>query len=84
MIYQPSSCAIPARIEVHYDKARIIDAVSINCNRRFRVNMHSKMTATRHVVNLIGYGNYDKKGFRNELSRKFELNLNCQSMKYTN
>ena len=46
------------------------------------VNMHSKMTTTRHVVNFIGYGNYDKKGFRNELPRKFELNL-CQSMKST-
>jgi hypothetical protein len=34
--------------------------------------MHSKMTETRHVVNFIDYGNYDKKGFRN-----------VQSMKYT-
>lgn len=41
------------------------------------VNMHSKMTATRNVVNFIYYGNYGKKGFRNESS------LNCQSMKYT-
>ena len=62
MINQPSSCATLARIEVHYDKARIIDPVSINCNRRFKsmrgVNMHSKMTATRHVVNFIDYGNF--------------------------
>jgi hypothetical protein len=87
MINQPSSQATLARIGVHYDKARIIDAVCINCNRQFKsmrgVNMHSKMTATRHVVNFIGYGNYDKKGFRNEPPRKFELNLNCQSVKYT-
>jgi hypothetical protein len=86
MINQTSSQATLARIEVHYDKARVIDAVCINCNRRFKsmcgVNMYSKMTAIRHVVNFIDYGNYDKKGFRNESSRKFQLNLNCQSMKY--
>ena len=73
MINQPSSRATLARIEVHYDKARVIDVVSINCNRRFKqmrgVDMHSKMTATRHVVNFIDCGNYSKKGFRNESSR---------------
>jgi hypothetical protein len=73
MINQPSSHATLARIEVHYDKARIIYAVSINCNRWFKsmrgVNMHSKMTATRHVVNFIDCGNYGMRGFRNESSR---------------
>ena len=73
MINQPSSRATLARIEVHYDKTRIIDAVSINSNRRFKsmrgVNLHSKVTATRHVVNFIDYGNDDKKGFGNESSR---------------
>ena len=46
--------------EVHYDKARIY----LNCNRWFKsvrgINMHSKMTATRDVVNFIHYENYDK------------------------
>jgi hypothetical protein len=59
MINQPSSRTTLARIEVHYDKARIIDPASINCNRRFKsmrgVNMNSKMTATRHVVNFIDW-----------------------------
>ncbi len=59
MMNQPSSQATLARIEVH------IDAVCINCNRRFKsmrgVSMHLKMTATRHVVNFINYGNYHKK-----------------------
>ena len=75
MINQPSSQATLARLGVHYDKARIIDAVCINCNRRFKSmrdrNLHSKMTATRHVVNFVDYGNYGKKGFRNESSRNF-------------
>jgi len=73
MLNQPSSHATLVRIEVHYDNARIIGAVCINCNRRFKsmrgVNMHSKMTATRNVVNFIYYGNYGKKRFRNESSR---------------
>jgi hypothetical protein len=41
------------------------DAVYINCNKRFTsmcgVTMHLKMTAARHVVNFINYGNCDKK-----------------------
>ncbi|HXX97226.1 MAG TPA: hypothetical protein VEL11_08950 [Candidatus Bathyarchaeia archaeon] len=65
MINQPSSQATVARIEVRYDKAGIINAVCINRNRRFksmrRVNIHSKMTTTRHVVDFIDYGNYDKR-----------------------
>jgi hypothetical protein len=42
-------------IHIHSDKVRIIDAVCINCNKRFKsmraVSMHLKMTATRHAVN---------------------------------
>ncbi|MGB8936124.1 MAG: hypothetical protein WCC17_13570 [Candidatus Nitrosopolaris sp.] len=49
----------------------IIDAICINCNKRFKsirgVSMHLKMTATHHSVNFINYGNYDKKtGLRPE------------------
>jgi hypothetical protein len=42
-----------------------IDAVCVNCNKRLRsmraISMHLKITATRHVVNIIDHGNYDKK-----------------------
>ena len=52
------------RIDAHSDKVRIIDALCVNCNKRFKsmraVSMHLKMTATRHAVNFINYGNYDK------------------------
>ena len=61
------------RIETHSDKVWIIDAVCINCNKRFKsmraVSMHLKMTATRHSVNFINYGNYDKKTGLRELNR---------------
>jgi hypothetical protein len=44
---------------------KIVNAVCINCNKRFNsmrsVSMHLKVTASRHVVNFINYGNYDKK-----------------------
>jgi hypothetical protein len=60
----PSDGRTLVRIEVHSDKVWIIDAVCINCNKRFKsmraVSMHLKMTATRHAVNFISYGNYDK------------------------
>jgi hypothetical protein len=82
MINQPSSQATLARMEVHYDKARIIDAVSVNCNRRFKsmrgVNIHSKMTTACHVVNFIDYGNYGKKRFRNESSRNLKWILTAK------
>ena len=47
------------------DKAWIIEAVCINCNKRFNstraVSIHLKSTAARHVVSFINYGNYNKK-----------------------
>ena len=50
------------------DKVWIIDAVCINCSKRFTsmraVSMHLKMTGMRHVVNFSNYGNYDKKTVR--------------------
>ena len=61
------------RIDVLSDKVLIIDAVCINCNKRFKsmraVSMHLRMTATRHSVNFIKYGNYDKKTGLRELNR---------------
>ena len=57
MTNEPSS-------EAH-DKELIIDAICINCNKRFTsirgVSMHLKMTAARHAVNFLSYGNYDNK-----------------------
>jgi hypothetical protein len=59
-------------IQIHSDKVRIIDAVCINCNKRFKsmraVSMHLKMTATRHAVTFINYGNYSKKTGLRELN----------------
>jgi hypothetical protein len=39
------------------------------------VSMHLKLTATRHVVNFINYGNYDKKTGLKQINRP-ELNFN--------
>jgi len=58
MMNQPSS-------ERRSDKAWIIEAVCINCNKRFNstraVSIHLKSTAARHVVSFINHGNYNKK-----------------------
>jgi hypothetical protein len=55
MTNEPSS-------QPHSDKVWIINAVCLNCNKRFSsmrgVSMHLRTTAT-HVVNFIDYGNYD-------------------------
>jgi hypothetical protein len=60
------------RIEVDSDKL-CIDAVCIDCNKRFTsiraISMHLRMTAARHIVNFINYGNYNRKtGFMEGLS----------------
>ena len=58
MMNQPSS-------ERRSDKAWIIEAVCINCSKRFKsmrsVSIHLKATAARHAVSFINHGNYDKK-----------------------
>jgi hypothetical protein len=65
MTDQLSTQSTLVRIEVRSDKVWIIDAVCINCNKRFKsmraVSMHLRITATRHAVNFISYGNYDMK-----------------------
>lgn len=61
------------RLDVLSDKAGIIDAICINCNKRFKsmraVTMHLKITAARHVVNFINHGNYDKNTGLREIKR---------------
>ena len=60
-------------LRTHSENVRIIDAVCINCNKRFKsmraVSMHLKMKGTRHAVNFINYGNYDKKTGLREMNR---------------
>jgi hypothetical protein len=67
----PSERRTLVRLEEYSGKAEVIDALCINCNKRFKsmraVSMHLRMTATRHAVNFINYGNYDKKtGLKDE------------------
>ena len=51
-------------IEINSDKLSI-NAVCINCNKRFTsmraISMHLRMTAARHIVNFKNYGNYNRK-----------------------
>ncbi|HYA83126.1 MAG TPA: hypothetical protein VEH06_06720 [Candidatus Bathyarchaeia archaeon] len=80
MTNEPSS-------EAHSDKELIFDAICINCNKRFTsmrgISMHLKMTAARHVVNFINYGNYDKKTGLREMNRP-ELNFNLSNKRSSN
>jgi hypothetical protein len=67
-------------LEVSTTEVSIIDAVCINCNKRFKsmraVSMHLKTTAARHAVNFISYGKYDKKTGLKAINRlKFNFNL---------
>ena len=71
MTNEPSS-------EAHSDKELIIDVICINCNKRFTsmrgVSMHLKVTAARHTVNFLSYGNYNKKTGLREMNHP-ELNF---------
>jgi hypothetical protein len=75
MTNEPSS-------EPRADKVWIIDAVCLNCNKRFTstrgVSMHLRTTGMRHVVNFINHGDYDKKTGLREMSRP-ELNFNLSN-----
>ena len=70
-------------LEICSDKLWLIDAVCINCNKRFKsmhaVSMHLKVTAARHTVIFMNYGNYDRKTGLREMNRRV---LN-QSSKHT-
>jgi len=72
MMNQLSSQESLTGIEVHYE-VRTFDAVCVNCNKRFTsmrgISMHLKMTASRHVVNFINYGNYEKKTGLKKMNR---------------
>ena len=66
------------RLEAYSGKVGIIDAMCINCNKRFKsiraVSMHLRITGARHKVNIINHGYYDKKtGLR-------ETNLSLKSV----
>ena len=58
-------------IEINSDKL-CIDAVCINCNKRFTsmraISMHLRMTTARHIVNFINYENYNRKTGLTEIS----------------
>jgi hypothetical protein len=57
------------RLEAHSGKGGDIDALCINCNKRFKsiraVSMHLRITGARHAVNIINLGYYDKKTVQN-------------------
>jgi hypothetical protein len=61
------------QLEVYSNRPPIIEAACINCNKRFTsmraVSMHIKMTAARHTVNFINYGNYDMKTGLKDMNR---------------
>ena len=72
------------RLEVPSSEVSIIDAICINCNKRFKsmhaVSMHLRVTARRHSVNFINYG-------PNELGLKemnrHKLNFNQRGQDFT-
>jgi hypothetical protein len=70
-----------------FDKELIFDAICMNCNKRFTsmrgISMLLKMTAARHVVNFINYGNYDKKTGLREMNHP-ELNFNLSDKRRSN
>ena len=55
-----------------------IKAICNNCNKQFKsmraITMHLKMTGTRHAVNFINGGNYNKNTGMREMKRPVKLN----------
>jgi hypothetical protein len=61
------------QLEVYSDPTPIIEAACIKCNKRFTCmrafSMHLKMTAARHTVDFVNYGNYDMKTGLKDMNR---------------
>jgi hypothetical protein len=55
-----------------------IMAICNNCNKRFEsmraITMRLKTTGTRHAVNFIKHGNYNKDTGMREMKRSMKLN----------
>jgi hypothetical protein len=62
------------RVEAQSGKVGDIDALCVNCNKRFKsiraVSMHLRITGARHVVNIINHGYYDKKTGLREMNHR--------------
>jgi hypothetical protein len=61
------------RLEVPSTEVSIIDAICVNCNKRFKslnaVSMHLRVTGRRHSVNFINFGIYNKRTGLKEMNR---------------
>ena len=61
------------RLETHSGKVGDIEALCVNCNKRFKsiraVSMHLRITGARHVVNIVNHGYYDKRTGLREVNR---------------
>jgi hypothetical protein len=62
------------RLETHSGKVDTIEAVCINCNKRFKsiraVSMHLRITGARHAVNILNHGYYNRKTGLIELNER--------------
>lgn len=77
MVNQLSSKRSLVKLKAHSGKVdSIIDAMCINCNKRFKsiraVSMHLRITGARHIVNIINHGYYDKKTGLRETNRSLK------------
>jgi hypothetical protein len=83
MVNQLFSERSSVRLETHSCKVSIIDAVCINCNKRFKsiraVSMHLRITGARHTVNIIDHGYYDKKTGLREINPILNQSSNFKS-----
>src|SRR5215469_4521454 len=70
---QLSSKRSSVRVDAHSGKVGDLDALCVNCNKRFKsiraVSMHLRITGARHVVNIINHGYYNKKTGLREINR---------------
>ena len=65
MSHMSSGAKSIVRPDVLSDRAWHLDAMCINCHKRFKsiraITMHLKLTGTRHSVKIIAHGNYNKR-----------------------
>ena len=73
------------RVEAHSGKEGDIDALCVNCNKRFKsiraVSMHLRITGAHHVVNIINHGFYGLREINRVLNQSSHATSDAASVR---
>ena len=82
---QLSSKRSSVRVDAHSGKVGDLDALCVNCNKRFKsiraVSMHLRITGAHHVVNIINHGYYGLREINRVLNQSSHATSDAASVR---